>query len=132
MELPHCVLAAGPAAPRLGFVDDVVVNQGCGVNDFHHRAQANGAPSLVVEQFCRQQQQRRTDTLAAATPQIFANLSDGFDARDRVPPKLALNGRQVFAQKLEDFFSVDGRGHAHVVFLTTEARRNFMHPSCSP
>ena len=100
----------GAAAPGLGLVDDVVVHQRRGVNDLDHRAQADGAAPLVVEQFRRKQQQRGTDALAAATAQIFANLGDGFDARDRVPPELALNGGQVFAQKLEEFFSVDGGG----------------------
>ena len=36
----------GTAAPGLGFVDDVVVDQRRGVDDFHHRAQFDRAASL--------------------------------------------------------------------------------------
>ena len=37
-------------APGLRFVDDVIVHQGRGVDDFNHRAKSDGAPSLIIEE----------------------------------------------------------------------------------
>ncbi len=50
----------------------------------------------------RQQQQRRTDALAAALAQVLGDLRDGADAGCRVAAQLLLYRDQVFAQKLED------------------------------
>jgi hypothetical protein len=43
------------------------------------------------------QQQRRTNTLPAATTEIFTNFSDRFYTRDCVPPELALNSGEIIA-----------------------------------
>ena len=59
-------IRGGPAAARLGLVNDVVVHQRRGVNDLDHRAKPHRAAALVVEQFRRKQKQRRTNPLAAA------------------------------------------------------------------
>ena len=37
-------------APGLGFVNDVIVHQSCGVDDFNNCAQPDGAPSLIIEE----------------------------------------------------------------------------------
>ena len=103
-------IGRGTSAARLGFVDDVVVDQGRGVNDLHHRTQPDGALALVVEQLAGEQQQRRTKALAAAAAQVFADLGDGVDARNRVAAELALNGGQVVVQQVENFFCVAGDG----------------------
>jgi len=68
------------------------------VNDFHHRTQLDRASSRIIEKPGRQQQQHRANALATSAAQIFANLSDGFHARNGVPPELALNGREIAAQ----------------------------------
>ena len=104
----------GTAAPRLGLVDDVVVNQRRGVNDLDHRAQPNRALPLVVEQLRGKQQQGRADALAAACAQIFADLGDGLDVRDRVAAELALHRDEVVPQQIEYFFPVDGGRCAQV------------------
>src|SRR5205814_8917950 len=62
-----------PAA-SLRFVNDVVVNQSCGVNDLDHRSQADGAAPPIVEKFRGEQEQTGTNSLAATAPQVFANL----------------------------------------------------------
>jgi len=84
------------AAPGLSFVNDVVVDQGRGVNDLDHCPEFYGTPSLVVEQLSGQQQQHRTDTLSPALAQVFPNLRDGFDSGDRVAAELALDRGQIF------------------------------------
>ena len=101
-------IGRGTAAPRLGFVDDVVVHQGCGVNDLDHRAQPDRALTLVVEQLRGKQQQRRADSLAAARAQILANLGDRLHARDRVAAELVLQRDEVVPQQIEYFFPVNG------------------------
>jgi hypothetical protein len=68
------------------------------VNHLDDRSQLDGAAPPVIEKFGRQQQQHGTNALAAAATQILANLRDGFDARDRVSPELALDGGEIPAK----------------------------------
>ena len=49
-------VGCGTAAARLGFVDDVVVDQRRGVDDFHHRSQLDRALAGVVHQLAGEQQ----------------------------------------------------------------------------
>jgi hypothetical protein len=58
----------------------------------------------VGKQLSAEQQQRRTQTLAAPGAQVLAYFGDGAHARNRVASELALDGGQVIAQKLENFF----------------------------
>jgi hypothetical protein len=91
----------------LGLVNNVIVHQGGGVDDFNDCAQADRAASLIIEESRRKQQQSGTYAFASAGAEIFANFRNGFDARNRVTPEFAFDGGQVVAQQLEDFFAVD-------------------------
>ena len=73
-------IGGGPAAPCLGFVDDVVVHQRGGMNNLDHGAQSYGAASSVIEQFGGKKKQSGTDALAASRAQILTNLGDGLHA----------------------------------------------------
>ena len=77
------------------------------MDDFNYRAQPDGAASLVIEKSGRKQQQSGTYAFAPAGAEIFADFRDGFDVRYRVAPEFALDGGQVVAQQLKDFFAVD-------------------------
>ena len=101
-SLPHVVFAEGPPAPRVGAVDNVVMNQRGGVHHLHHRAQSDGARARVAQHVRRQQQQRRPDALAAALPQVFGNLRDRAYAGGGVPAQLLLDRHQVVPQQIED------------------------------
>ena len=74
------------------------------------------APSLiapwpgVVHQLAGQQQQGRTQALAAAGTKILADFRDGPHARDGVAPELALDGSEVVVQQVEHFLGVAGYG----------------------
>src|SRR5579859_3000261 len=103
-------------ATGLGFVDNIVVNQGGGVDDLHYRAQLDGAATGISEELGREQQQRRTDALAAASAQILANFSDGADTRDRVASELALDGGKVFPQQVKNLFPRNGCGAAQFFY----------------
>ena len=97
-------------APRLGLVDDVVVNQRGGVNDLDHRAQPDGALAGVVHQLAGKQQKGRAQALAAARAKVLADFGDRPHARDGVAPELALDGGEIVVQQVEDFLGVAGYG----------------------
>ena len=89
----------GAATADFGLVDDVVMNQSCGVDDFDDRTEADSSASLVVEQFGGEQKQRGPEAFSAALTQVFANLSDGLYIRHTVAAELALDGRQVIRRR---------------------------------
>ena len=105
-------VGGGASAPRLRFVNDVVVDQGRGVDDLDHRAQLDGALAGVVHQLAGEQQQGRTQAFAAAGAQVFANFRNRAHARDRVAAELALDGGEIVVQQVEDFLGVAGYGRA--------------------
>ena len=67
------------AAPGLGFIDNVVVNQRGRVEIFDHGSQARWRSFFVGKELGRQQQQCRTYSLATAGAQMLADISDGAD-----------------------------------------------------
>ena len=71
------------------------------MDDFHHGTKPDGPASAVIEQLRGKQQQHGTNAFAPASPQILADLGDCLDARNRIPPELTLNGREILAQQLE-------------------------------
>ena len=105
-------LRVGGRAPasRLGFVDDVVVDQRRGVDDFDYRSQLDRPVAGVVHQLAGEQQQRRTQPFAAAGAEVLADLRDRPHAGHRVAAELALDGREVVVQQVKYFFSVAGYG----------------------
>ncbi len=103
-------VGGGTAAAGLRFVDDVVVDQGCGVDDLDHGAQFDGALAGVVHQLAGKQEQRRTQTFAAAGAKIFADLGNGPHAGNGVASELALDGREVVVQQVKNFFGIAGYG----------------------
>src|SRR5579872_7231417 len=82
------------------------------MDDFNDCAQPNRALAFIVEQSCREQEQRGANSLATARAQIFPNLGDGLYARDGVAPELVFQRDEVVPQQVEYFFSVDGRRRA--------------------
>ena len=101
-------VGGGAAAARLGFVDDVVVDERRGVDDLDHRSQLDRALAGVVHQLAGEQQQRRTQPLAAAGAEVLADLRDRPHAGHGVAAELALDGSEVVVQQVEYFFSVAG------------------------
>ena len=106
MEFPHWVLAAGRPRRVLGFVDDVVVDEGGGVDDFDDCAEFDGPAAFVVEELGGEQKQCWAQAFAAATAEVFTDLGDGGDAGDGVAAELALDGGKVVAEELEDLAAV--------------------------
>ena len=92
-----------PAAD-LRIVDDVVVHQRGRMDDLDHRSKADRSLAAVGHHLGAQEQERRPDPLAAAVPQVLADLGDGRYVGNRIASELPLDSEQVFANQLEDFF----------------------------
>ena len=88
------MLAAGRPRRSLGLVDDVVVDERRGVDDLDDRSELYRALALVAEELGGEQQQRRTDSLSPAGAQVFADLRDRGDIRDRVASELFFDREQ--------------------------------------
>ena len=98
-----CGVGRGTAAAGVRAVDDVIVNERSGMNQFNNRAEADHAGAGVAQAAGCKQQQRGANALAAAHAQIFGNLRDRAYAGNRVAPQLPFNGREVIAEQIEDF-----------------------------
>src|SRR5271166_5345057 len=103
------------SASRLGFVNDVVVDQRCGMNDLDHGAKFDGSLAGVVHQLAGEQQQRGAQTFAAARAQVFANFRNCPNASNRVTTKLTLDGSEIVVQQVEHFFGIVGYGRIQEV-----------------
>lgn len=80
------------------------------MNHFHYSAQANGGAFVVRKEFSGKEEQRWTDPFAASGAQVFPNVSNGANGRNRIPSELAFNRCQVVAQQLKDFFDITRGG----------------------
>jgi hypothetical protein len=77
-----------------------------------------------MKEFRRKQQQGRADSLAPARAQIFTNLGDGANARDRIPPEFVFQGDEIVSEEIEYFLPIDRRGRAQVLPQTSECPRS--------
>ena len=111
-----------PAA-NLSLINDVVMDERRGMNNFDNRCELDRARTLVAHQLRGQQQQRRANPLASSSAQVFANFCDRRDVRDRVVPELLFDGDNVVVQQVEDLFPVDGAGCAQCSNLSPPRRR---------
>ena len=91
-----------PAAAGLGAVDDVVVDERGRVDELDDgRVEHRAIPGVAAEPG-RQQQHGRPHALAAAHLDVLAHLRDELDARLEVTGELALDVRELVADRLED------------------------------
>ena len=108
-------------APRLSFVDDVIVHESRGVNDFDNRSQRHCARAAVIQKLGGQKQQRRSNPLTTTGAQIFPNFRDRSYVGKCVLPELLLDREKVIPQQVEDLFPVNGCRRAQLcpsVFTT--------------
>jgi hypothetical protein len=76
-----------------------------GVNDLDDGREFDRSITLVAEQLGGEQQQRGTNSLAAARTKIFANLRDRSYIRNRVVSELIFDRDNVVAQQDRRFLS---------------------------
>ena len=91
-----------PAAAGLGAVDDVVVHERGRVDELDHGRVENRAVAGVAAEAGRQQQHGGAHALAAAHLDVLAHLRDQLDARLEVASELALDLRELLADRFED------------------------------
>ena len=116
-------IGRGTAAPRVGAVDHVIVDERRAVDQFHHGAQVNRAGSAVPGVSGREQQERRTQALAAATEQVAGDLGNGLAGGAGLAGDFLLDLRQVVAHQIEylfdrqhsDDFLRASRGHSEQI-----------------
>src|SRR5262249_41216229 len=106
-------VGCGTATARGGFVNDVVMDQRGRVNDFYHASQSHGAAVVMGKELGREQKQSGANPLAAAGAEVFADFGDRAHAGDRAAAELALDGGEIIAQELKDFFGAVGRCWVH-------------------
>src|SRR5271166_1924338 len=102
------------SASRLGFVNDVVVDQRCSVNDLNHGPELDGPLAGIVHELAGEQQQCRAQTFAAARAQVFANFRNCPNASDRVTAELTLDGSEIVVQQVEHFLGIVGYGRIQI------------------
>src|SRR5712691_8997782 len=100
------------AAPQLGVVDDVVVDEGRRVNELDDGRVKDGAVAFVPAQTRGHEQDGRANALAAARLNILADFWDEIDLRLHVPGELAIDLLEVGANGLENLCERD-RGFFH-------------------
>ena len=62
------------AATQCGVVHDIVVQQGCGVDEFHYGSHFEALAIAVTQRAAHQQQQGRTQALASRCNDVLGNL----------------------------------------------------------
>ena len=97
-------IGCGASTTLVCFVNDVVVNQRRGVDNFHDHSQAHGGTPIASKQFRGKKEQGRTQSLSAAGAQVFTNLGDYADVRQRFLAELTFNRQQVVPQQVKNFF----------------------------
>ena len=120
LGVPPLRVGRRTSAPRLGFVNNVVVHERRRVDDFYHCAQPHGPAPGVSEELGGKQQQRRTDSFSTAGAQVLADLRDRRDVRDRVASELLFDGGNVVTEEVEDFFPVDGGRRAQCPYCSVD------------
>ena len=99
------------AAPEVGAVDDVVVDQRGGMDELDHRRVEHGAVAGVSAEPRRHQQDRGADPFASAALDVAAHLGDERHAGLDVADELLLDRLEVAADRFEDLRQIVGDGH---------------------
>ncbi len=94
-------VGAGAPAPRLRAVDHVVVDQRRAVDHLDHCAQADRALAAIACRPRAQQQQRRTQPLAAALAQVAGDFGHRLDRAAALRGDLLFDQREVVAHQIE-------------------------------
>ena len=104
-------VGGGAAAAGVGLVDDVVVDQRCGVQHLNDGAEADARVRGAAEGFGGEQQQQRADALAAAGHQVARDVRDDRDVGGGVLREFLFDRGEIVAQKVKDLLGGrDGDG----------------------
>ena len=104
--VPPLRIHGGAAPPYFRVIDDIVVNQGGGMNHFHYGPQPIDDRSLITAHLRGKQKQGRPDALSAAVLYVPGDAVDELNVRVRVPLQLAFDFRESFLDQFEDFLRI--------------------------
>jgi hypothetical protein len=96
-------IGGAAAAPQLGRIDHVVVQQGRGVDEFDHRRQLPGVVPAMIERARGQQQQHRPQALAARADDVLGDLVDQGHVRGQAAADQRVDPGHVLAHQRLDF-----------------------------
>ena len=96
------------AAPQLGLVDDVVVDQRGGVDELDDRRVEHGAIAGVAASRAAISSTAGPDALAAAGPDVSPDLRNQLDPRLDLPHEFLFDLVEVGADRLEDLREIGG------------------------
>ncbi len=97
-------IRGGPAAARVGAIDDVVVDQRGAVDQLDDGGKPDGAFAPIAGVACGKQEKSRPQALSAPSQQIAANLRDRLEGGSTLAGQFALDEGEVITDKIENFF----------------------------
>ena len=102
---------ARPTAPRVGVVNNIVVNQSRRVQHLHHGRQSDDIFTVrrAINRVICQQKQRGTNALAARRTKIIAQIIDNLNVRGGLPFKFHFDQNHFSFDKTENLFRRDVR-----------------------
>ena len=98
------------AAPQIGFVHHVVVQQGGRMDELDHRGQFMPVPRGFAQRAGHQQQQRGPQPLAAGADDVLGDLIDQHHVGRQTVPDDAIDLLHVFGDRSEQAGGVGGGG----------------------
>ncbi len=110
-------------APHFGVVDDIVMHQRGGVNQFDDGTEPIGDFTPVAACLCGQKQEGRPDPLAPAVVHVFADAVNQMDIGSRMAGQFLLHQHQVIFDELENLSWVQDAA----LRVTTMGKNNQRH-----
>jgi hypothetical protein len=102
---PAVVDGRAPAAD-VRLVDDVVVDEGGGVDELHHRRVDHVAEAVVAEHLRHEQEQGRAEALPPAAEDVLPDVVDGGDLRAEIAAQLLFDHLELRGDQVEETLSV--------------------------
>ena len=112
-------VGGGAAAAGVGLVDDVVVDEGGGVEHLDDGAEADAGVAGAAEGLGGEQEEQGADAFAAAGDEVLRDVGDDFDFGGGLAGELLLDGGEVVAEEVEDLGGGRDGESAHSSFRVT-------------
>ena len=95
-------VGGGAAAAAVGLIDDVVMDEGGGVEHLDDGAEADVGGGDGAEGLGGEEQEQGADAFAAAGDEVFGDIRDDGDGGRGLEGKLTLDGGEFVAEKVND------------------------------
>ncbi len=112
-------VGGGAAAAGIGLVDDIVVDEGGGVEHLDDGTEADAGVAGTAECFRGEKEEQGADALASASDEVLGDVGDDGDFGGRLAGELQLDGGEVVAEEFKDFGGGRYGQSAHSSFRVT-------------